>query len=317
MNSLRRQRIGGLLLLAGVVLAMFMANSPLSMIYTSITDVEALRIVALFLFFLNIGIELRHEVRGGILSSFSRSATPIIAAVFGMALPVVIFSFANLGRSSAAGWPIVMSTDVAFALAALGLAGSWLPAQARAFVLAVAVVDDSLAILVLAFVFTASFNPIALTSLAAVLIGLAVAGLHRIRPQLELAVNFVALPAFGFLSAGVALSKLAGNIDWWLFASIAGAIILGKPLGVFLGSKFAVATKLGSLDPVLNFKLLRKIVIIFSLCFTVPLMMTELSFANSPALKATATIAVICTVFAMMVTSVLQLERAEKADWNR
>ena len=237
---------------------------------------------------------------------------PFVAAVCGMVVPVAIFSLINLGRDEAAGWPIVMSFDVAFALAVLGIAGRWLSSQARAFVLTVAVIDDSLAILVLALVFASSFNPLALVSLAAIALGILVPGLHRLRPQLEPAVGYIALPVFGFLSAGVTLEKLTGGFNWWLAASIALAIVIGKPLGVNLGAWIAVQSKLGKLADGITFKLLRRISLVFALCFTIPLMMTELAFASNELFRATSILAIVSLVVVMTFVAVVSLERAKR-----
>lgn len=309
---MKRQRIGGVLLLASVALALILANTPLASGYHAIADIEAFKEVALFLFFLNVGIEIRHEIRDGILSDARKAVVPFVAAVCGMVVPVAIFSLINLGRDEAAGWPIVMSFDVAFALAVLGIAGRWLSSQARAFVLTVAVIDDSLAILVLALVFASSFNPLALVSLAAIALGILVPGLHRLRPQLEPAVGYIALPVFGFLSAGVTLEKLTGGFNWWLAASIALAIVIGKPLGVNLGAWIAVQSKLGKLADGITFKLLRRISLVFALCFTIPLMMTELAFASNELFRATSILAIVSLVVVMTFVAVVSLERAKR-----
>ncbi len=312
MNSMRRQRIGGVLLLASVALALLLANTPLADGYHALAGIEAFKEVALFLFFLNVGIEIRHEIRDGILSNARKAAVPFIAAVCGMLVPVAIFSLLNIGKDEAAGWPIVMSFDVAFALAVLGIAGRWLSSQARAFVLTVAVIDDSLAILVLALVFASSFNPLALTSLAAIAVGILVPGLHRLRPQLEPAVGYIALPVFGFLSAGVTFEKLTGGLNWWLAISIVLAIVIGKPLGVNLGAWLAVKSKLGKLAEGITFKLIRRISMVFALCFTIPLMMSELAFATNEQFRASSIIAIVSLVIVMTFIAVLSLERAKR-----
>ena len=307
MKTIRRQRLGGFLLLGAIALALILANSPLSAVYTGMADNETLRTVALGLFFLNVGLELRHEARDGILHKPRLAVVPVAAAVFGMILPGSLFALMNIGRDTIVAWPTVISFDVAFALAVLSIAGSWLPRPARAFVLSIAVIDDSLAIVVLAVFFATSFNPIALVSLAAVLIGLLVPGLHRLRPQLDPAVTLLALPLFGFLSAGVDFANLNLGFDSWLFASIALAILLGKPLGILGGTWLVTKVKIGQLDASITWHLLRRLAPIFAMCFTISVLMSQLTLGDRPGLHATANLAVISVAGLMAVASSIWL----------
>jgi Na+:H+ antiporter, NhaA family len=309
---MKRQSIGGYLLLGAIAAALMLANSPLDGLYRGFADNSGLRTIALALFFLNVGLELRHEVRDGILRKPRLAVVPIFAAVTGMIVPAGIFLLFNIGRATSEGWPTVISFDVAFALAVLSIAGRWLPRQLRAFVLSIAVVDDSLAIVVLALVFAGSFNPTALVSLAALAVGLLVPGLHRLRPALDPAVNLVALPLFGFLSAGVAFGSIAGSLDGYLMISIAVAILVGKPLGILGGTFIATKSKLGSLDAAITWPLLRRVAPIFAMCFTVSILMSQLAFANDEALHASANLAVVIVACAMALVSSLYLWRGKK-----
>ena len=308
---MKRQSIGGYLLLGAIAAALVLANSPLDGLYRGFAANSGLRTIALALFFLNVGLELRHEVRDGILRNPRLAAVPIFAAVTGMVTPAAIFLLFNIGRATSAGWPTVISFDVAFALAVLSIAGRWLPRQLRAFVLSIAVVDDSLAIVVLALVFAGSLNPTALVPLAALALGLLVPGLHRLGPALDPAVNLVALPAFGFLSAGVAFTGLAGGLDVYLMLSIAVAILIGKPLGILGGTFIATRAKFGSLDEAITWPLLRRVAPIFAMCFTVSILMSQLAFASDEALHASANLAVVAVACVMALASSLYLWRGK------
>jgi Na+/H+ antiporter NhaA len=113
-------------------------------------------------FFFVIGLEARREFDMGELRQRRRLALPLAAGVGGMLVPIAIFLAFNTGHSSAHGWGVAMSTDTAFALGMLALVGPRFPERLRAFMLTVAVVDDMLALVVIATVYT---NHIALGSL--------------------------------------------------------------------------------------------------------------------------------------------------------
>ena len=105
-------------------------------------------------FFLVVGLEARREFDLGELRERRRLALPLLAGIGGMAMAVAIYLAFNAGRSSAGGWGIAMSTDTAFALGLLALVGPHFPDRLRAFMLTVVVVDDIVALVVIATVYT-------------------------------------------------------------------------------------------------------------------------------------------------------------------
>jgi NhaA family Na+:H+ antiporter len=114
------------------------------------------------IFFFYAGLELKREMLEGALASPGRAALPFAAAVGGMALPAILYlSVAGLGEYKS-GWAIPAATDIAFALGVLALLGPRVPAALKAFLLAVAVIDDLGAILIVAFVYTDAINTVAL-----------------------------------------------------------------------------------------------------------------------------------------------------------
>ncbi|MGZ4320040.1 MAG: Na+/H+ antiporter NhaA [Gaiellaceae bacterium] len=113
-------------------------------------------------FFFVIGLEARREFDLGELRERRRVALPLLAGVGGMVVPVAIYLALNAGRSSAHGWGTAMSTDTALALGLLALVGTGLPDRLRAFLLTVAVVDDIVALLVIAIAYSGSISVVAL-----------------------------------------------------------------------------------------------------------------------------------------------------------
>jgi NhaA family Na+:H+ antiporter len=268
------------LFLAAAV-AMLWANSPLAAAYEAMISVEAIKGVAIFAFFFSLGIELRHEITHGSLAKPRQAIVPILAAIGGMLVPVGIYSMVNSGLPTAAGWGVPMSTDVAFALAVLAIAGKFLPAPVRVFLLTVAVVDDSLTILMIALFFSSTFHALSVVSLAGVIFGLFLPGDQRLTGWLTPTVNYVALPVFALFSAGVNIQGLGDSIfssaiTWGVII----AMVIGKPLGVLGTTWLVTKSGLGKLASGIKWPDLLAIGSLFGMCFTVALLMSELSFGD-------------------------------------
>jgi len=302
------------MLFGSAILAMILANSPLSVGYFAIAQIEQLKGVAIFFFFLSIGIELRHEIRHGFLSKPKQAVVPVLAAIGGMLVPIAIYSLVNAGTSASVGWGVAMSTDIAFALGALAVAGRWLPRQVRLFVMTVAVVDDSLTILMIALFFASSFHLLSLVSLAGVAVGLFLPKGETLQKTLQPAVAFVALPVFAFLSAGVRIDS--GAIEFSIMAGILLAMIVGKPLGVLGATWLVTKSKLGKLPEQLNWSLLIRVGLLFGMCFTVAMLMSDLAFGEEPARHSVANLSVLIgtAVMATLSIAALSLRKPVKRD---
>ncbi len=171
--ALRRDTVGGFLLIGAAVLALTWANSPWGELYERVREfrfgpeslhlnlpVEAWAADGLLaLFFFIVGNELKQEFVHGELRRPRRALLPIVAAVCGALLPAGIFAVINLGEGPAAqGWGIPMATDIAFAIAVLAVVGRFLPPALRTFLLTLAIVDDLVAISVIAVFYTDSLS---------------------------------------------------------------------------------------------------------------------------------------------------------------
>ena len=163
---------GGLLLMACAVLAMVMANTGLATIYEGILQTRLtvnlgeyavshtvhhwINDGLMALFFFVVGLEIKREVLVGELADFRQAALPIAAAIGGVVVPALLFFILNRSGDAANGWAIPMATDIAFAMGVLILLGNRVPKALLGLLLAVAIVDDLIAVLVIAFFYTSS-----------------------------------------------------------------------------------------------------------------------------------------------------------------
>ncbi|MBK4348652.1 Na+/H+ antiporter NhaA [Lacisediminihabitans changchengi] len=170
---LRKETVGGVILVVAALVAVVWANSPISGTYFALRDFEigpkALGLHLslgewaadglLAIFFFLVGLELKREFVAGELRQVSKAIVPVAAAVGGVIVPALIFTAVNLMDPSAVrGWAIPTATDIAFAVAVLAIVGSKLPNALRIFLLTLAVVDDLIAIGIIAFVYTSEIN---------------------------------------------------------------------------------------------------------------------------------------------------------------
>ncbi|QKT06381.1 Na+/H+ antiporter NhaA [Gordonia sp. X0973] len=165
---LRKETVGGFLLVGAAVVALIVANSPLADAYEKIRgtvvgyapwhlDLSMEHWAAdglLAIFFFLVGLELKREIVDGELRSPRTALVPVIAAIGGVIVPALIYFAINRGGPGAHGWAIPTATDIAFAVAVLAVVGSRLPSSLRLFLLTLAVVDDLIAIVIIAVVYT-------------------------------------------------------------------------------------------------------------------------------------------------------------------
>ena len=167
----RRQASGGLVLLGCAIVALAWANSPWADAYAQMLAIplglsfgeQALRLDLrhwindglMAIFFFGVGLEIKREFLVGELAERRKAVLPIAAAVGGMVVPALIYAGFNFDGAGAHGWGIPMATDIAFALGALAVLGSRIPEALKVFLVALAIVDDLGALLVIAIFYTA------------------------------------------------------------------------------------------------------------------------------------------------------------------
>lgn len=205
---LRLESAGGFLLFGAAVLAMILANTPLEWLYDGLLGtVVAVQVGALAIskplllwindglmaiFFMLVGLELKREVAEGELSSWDRAALPAVAAIGGIAVPAVVYLLINAGSpETQGGWAIPTATDIAFALGILTLLGARAPTALKIFLLALAIIDDLGAIIIIALFYTDNLSMPALllggTGLLA-LVALNLLGVRRLAPYILIGV---------------------------------------------------------------------------------------------------------------------------------
>ncbi|UAJ78383.1 Na+/H+ antiporter NhaA [Leifsonia sp. ZF2019] len=232
MSIIRSERTAAGLLLGAAALGLLLANTVAGPALLDVQHAELDLGIAsmsvghwisdglLAVFFFIVAIELKHELVAGELNSFAKAIHPAIAAVAGVAVPALVYLAITAGTGQGAGWPIPTATDIAFALGVLAVFGRGLPNRLRVFLLALAVLDDLIAILIIAVFFTTDPD------------------------LLDLALAAVAVVAFGLLSRmlrgrlrwpiGV-LMVLVGVLAWWLVhESGVHATIAGVALGLVM-----------------------------------------------------------------------------------
>jgi NhaA family Na+:H+ antiporter len=168
-DFLGRESTSGLLVLVAAALGLITANSPLSDEYFSFLDLDLsigsgwslidlsvlklINYLLMSIFFFVVGLEIKRELTSGHLASFKKAMLPFLAAIGGMALPALIY-LAIAGGVAPAGWGVPVATDIALAVGLLTMLGPSVAAALRSFLLALAVIDDIGAILVIAFVYS-------------------------------------------------------------------------------------------------------------------------------------------------------------------
>ncbi len=240
----KAQTSQGLLLLLCTVVALGWANSPWGHSYDSLWHTEiALRVGSrvleksllhwindglMVIFFFVVGLEIKREVLAGELASIRKAALPIAAAIGGMMVPALIYVAFNLGGVGARGWGIPMATDIAFALGVLTLVGPRVPTALKVFLVALAIVDDIGAVLVIAIFYTEGLSLPALGMAAAVLALLVLMNWSGVRHTL----------VYGGLGVGLWFFVLLSGVH----ATIAGVLLaLTVPARSRMGTEHFVA----------------------------------------------------------------------------
>ncbi|MGE5546713.1 MAG: Na+/H+ antiporter NhaA [Solirubrobacterales bacterium] len=259
-DALRRflglEASGGIVLAAAAALALILANSPAGPHYQAFVELPVgghplvmwINDGLMAVFFLLVGIEIKREVMTGELSNWGQAALPAIAALGGMIAPALVYAAINRNDPAAlAGWAVPTATDIAFALGVLSLLGSRVPPSLKVFLLALAVIDDLGAIVVIALFYTSELSGTALALAALAIAGLAAMnrlGVRRLTPYLAVGLALwacVLQSGVHATLAGVTLGLLIplddGRLEHRLHPWVAYAIL---PLFAFANAGLAL-----------------------------------------------------------------------------
>ena len=259
MNFLRSERWSAALLLTAAVIGLVIANLPfgpalielknehldLSWIGLDLSAGHWISDGLLAVFFFIVAVELKRELVIGELNSPSKALLPAIAALGGVIVPAAIFLAFTAGTETVEGWPIPTATDIAFALGVLAVFGRWIPTRVRVFLLALAVLDDLIAIIIIAFFFTSDADLAALGVAA-----LAIAAFGATSRLMKPRSNWILArrPQWPIILVLVALWVLA-----WYFVLQSGvhATIAGVALGLVMARRPA-GRAVHALEPISN-----------------------------------------------------------------
>lgn len=211
---IQQEKAGGIVLGSSVIVALILANSPLSdsyfaflnqkfgfqfnsETYFNLSILHWINDGLMAIFFFVVGLELKQEMVGGELSNPRKALLPIGAAIGGMLVPALIYFALNPTGEMSNGWGIPMATDIAFALGVLYLLGSRIPLSLKIFLTALAIIDDLGAVLVIALFYTSEI------SILSLLIGLGIVGIMFIGNRMGVR-NVVFYAVLGILGVWVA-----------------------------------------------------------------------------------------------------------------
>ena len=244
---------GGIFLVLASVIALIIANTPVGSDFNDAVEPfhgfinEGLMAI----FFFMVGLEIRNEMRNGELRNPKNAALPIFAAIGGMLLPALIYTFFNLGGPGEAGWAVPMPTDIALAIGALALLGSRIDTSLKIFLLTLAIADDLFSIIILGIFYSSGLSPIKIFSTVGVVaIALLMPEIKQLPTKRLIEIlhpwtAFLIIPLFALTNIGVAInwSSLAETLS----SPIAGGIVLGRVIGKIVGiTLFAwIAVKIG------------------------------------------------------------------------
>jgi len=244
LNFIKSERNAALFIVLAGLLGLLFANQ-ISGFHDSVEPIHHVAELALAVFFFYIGLELKNELTVGVFVNKKALLVPGFAAVIGALVPAGLYYLVTFSDPMAnKGWAIPMATDITFALAVFTIFGSRMPKGSKQFLLAFAIIDDLLAILVIA-IFLRSDVLTALIVTGSAVIGLLMPSkvTHRLQELLLPLINLIILPLYAFSSLSikldVSIAAVVGSVvGIGVLLRVVGKSV-GITLGAYLGSKFS------------------------------------------------------------------------------
>ena len=267
MTFIRSERVAAVLLLAAAIVGLVAANTPIGpwlmqlqgahlAIPGTALDLSVGHWISdglLAVFFFVVAVELKNELSVGQLNSVSKAVRPAIAALGGVLVPAVLYIVITAGSGYEGGWPIPTATDIAFALGVLAVFGKGLPSRLRIFILALAILDDIVAIVIIAVFFTQDPNLLFLLFAAVGVVAFGLLSRMLLRPTAPDAASASDLSRHRRRTVVVATLMVAIALVTWALVYLSGvhATIAGVALGLSMVRVPAMRVR-HALEPVTN-----------------------------------------------------------------
>jgi NhaA family Na+:H+ antiporter len=265
--------------------------------------------LALALFFFVIGLELKHELTEGVFVKRKALLIPGLAAIFGAVIPAGIYYLVTISDPIAnTGWAIPMATDITFALAVFSIFGSRMPKGSKQFLLAFAIIDDLLAILVIA-IFLRSDVVTALLVTGSALVGLLIPTrfISKLTNLLLPLINLVVLPLYAFVSLAIHLETSLVAVLTSLVGIGVVLRVFGKSIGITLGAYIGSRFTKDSL-PISDYF---RLSVLGGIGFTVAFFVNDIVFKEHPQYHIQAILASLVAAVITVIVSVFSLRKTK------
>lgn len=309
LSFIKSERNAAVFIVLAGLLGLIFANQIIGF-EESVKPVHHFAELALAVFFFYIGLELKDELTNGVFVNRKALLIPGFAALIGALVPAGLYYLVTYSDPIAnKGWAIPMATDITFALAVFTIFGSRMPKGSRQFLLAFAIIDDLLAILVIA-IFLRSDVVTALIVTGSAVVGLLIPSrfTHRLQDFLLPVINLIVLPLYAFSSLGI---KLDTSITAVVTSAVGIGVLLrvvGKSIGItfgaFIGSKFSRDS--------LSLKTYARLSVLGGIGFTVAFFVNDIVFKEQDVLHKQALIASLLAALITVLVAAFTLRIKQK-----
>ena len=325
-SQLRRffalESAGGIFLVFASLIALVIANSSASNDFNqAIEPFHSLINEGLMaIFFFMVGLEIRNEIRHGEMRNPKNAALPIFAAIGGMLIPALIYTFFNHGGPGQSGWAVPMPTDIALAIGALALLGSRIDTSLKIFLLTLAIADDLFSIIILGVFYTSGLSPIKIFSTVGVVaIALLMPEIKQLPTKRLIEIlhpwtAFLIIPLFALANIGVEInwSSLAQTLSGPVAAGIIFGRVVGKIVGITLFAWIAVKIGFARKPDSLSFAEIAGAGALAGMGLTVSLFLAELAISDQ-AVIAEIKLGLVAAALISAILGILLLRRFSKA----
>ena len=325
-SQLRRffalESAGGIFLVLAALIALVIANSPASDDFNQAVEPfhSLINEGLMAIFFFMVGLEIRNEIRHGEMRNPKNAALPIFAAIGGMLIPALIYTFFNHGGPGQSGWAVPMPTDIALAIGALALLGSRIDTSLKIFLLTLAIADDLFSIVVLGVFYTSGLSPIKIFSTVGVVaIALLMPEIKQLPTKRLIEIlhpwtAFLIIPLFALTNIGVEInwSSLAQTLSGPVAAGIIFGRVVGKIVGITLFAWIAVKIGFARKPDSLSFAEIAGAGALAGMGLTVSLFLAELAISDQ-AVIAEIKLGLVAAALISAILGILLLRRFSKA----